>query len=105
MPGRAGGSGAVRPGAGQAGAERAFVDIEDLADGVTLFEVRAPRLAERHRAGFLAEGATDATIVERLTSTGQVVSPGNAAEFAASIEQQKKQVAEVAKVFGNKPIQ
>jgi len=28
-----------------------IVDLEDLAGGVTLFEVRAPRIAARHRAG------------------------------------------------------
>jgi len=49
--------------------------------------------------------AFDPVIVEKLSATGQVVSPGNAKEFAASIEQQRKQVAEVAKLFGNKPVQ
>jgi tripartite-type tricarboxylate transporter receptor subunit TctC len=49
--------------------------------------------------------ASDPEIVKRLTATGQIVSPGNAAEFAASIEQQRAQVAAVAKLFGNKPIQ
>ena len=34
--------------------EFTIVELEDLADGVTLFEVRAPRLAERHRAGQFA---------------------------------------------------
>jgi len=47
----------------------------------------------------------DPVIVEKLSATGQVVSPGNAKEFAASIEQQREQVAEVAKLFGNKPVQ
>ena len=49
--------------------------------------------------------AADPTLVQRLTATGQIVSPGNATEFAASIEQQKAQVAAAAKLFGNKPIQ
>lgn len=49
--------------------------------------------------------ASDPEIVKRMTATGQIVSPGNAAEFAASIEQQRAQVAAVAKLFGNKPIQ
>ncbi len=49
--------------------------------------------------------AGDPAIVEKLTATGQVVSPGNAKQFAISIEQQRKQVAEVAKLFGNKPVQ
>ncbi len=49
--------------------------------------------------------AGDKTIVQRMTATGQIVSPGNPAEFAASIEQQRAQVAAVAKLFGNKPVQ
>jgi tripartite-type tricarboxylate transporter receptor subunit TctC len=49
--------------------------------------------------------AADPTIVQRLSTTGQIVSPGNGAEFAASIAQQREQVAAVAKLFGNKPVQ
>ncbi|HEY6023684.1 MAG TPA: tripartite tricarboxylate transporter substrate binding protein [Pseudolabrys sp.] len=49
--------------------------------------------------------AADPEIIKRLTATGQIVSPGNSAEFAASIAQQREQVAAVAKLFGNKPIQ
>jgi tripartite-type tricarboxylate transporter receptor subunit TctC len=49
--------------------------------------------------------AADPEIVKRLTATGQIVSPGNAAEFAASIAQQREQAAAIAKLFGNKPVQ
>ena len=49
--------------------------------------------------------ASDPEIVKRMTATGQIVSPGHAAEFAASIAQQREQVAAVAKLFGNKPVQ
>jgi tripartite-type tricarboxylate transporter receptor subunit TctC len=49
--------------------------------------------------------ASDPGIVAKLTATGQIVSPGNAAEFTQSIAQQKAQVAAVAKLFGNKPVQ
>ena len=49
--------------------------------------------------------AADPEIIKRLTATGQIVSPGNAVEFAASIAQQREQVAAVAKLFGNKPVQ
>lgn len=48
--------------------------------------------------------AADPMIVQRLSVTGQIVSPGNGAEFAASIAQQREQVAAVAKLFGNKPV-
>ena len=49
--------------------------------------------------------ASDPELVKRLTATGQIVSPGNAAEFAASIAQQREQAAAIAKLFGNKPVQ
>jgi tripartite-type tricarboxylate transporter receptor subunit TctC len=49
--------------------------------------------------------AHDPAILERMTATGQIVSPGDGAEFETSIEQQKAQVAAVAKLFGNKPVQ
>lgn len=62
-------------------------------------DVRA-RIADDIRAV-----ASDPAIVQKLTATGQVVSPGNGAEFAASIAQQRAQVAAVAKLFGNKPVQ
>jgi tripartite-type tricarboxylate transporter receptor subunit TctC len=45
----------------------------------------------------------DPAIVSRLTATGQVVAPGSAAEFAASIDKQRATVAEIAKVLGIKP--
>jgi tripartite-type tricarboxylate transporter receptor subunit TctC len=49
--------------------------------------------------------AGDPEVVQKMTATGQIVSPGNAAEFAVSIAKQKAQVAAVAKLFGNKPVQ
>ncbi|MGH6682700.1 MAG: Bug family tripartite tricarboxylate transporter substrate binding protein [Pseudolabrys sp.] len=49
--------------------------------------------------------AADPAIVAKLTATGQIVSPGDSAEFAESIAQQRAQVAAVAKLFGNKPVQ
>ena len=52
-----------------------------------------------------ARSPSDPEIVKSSTATGQIVSPGNAAEFAASIAQQRAQVAAVAKLFGNKPMQ
>ena len=49
--------------------------------------------------------AGDPGILQKMTATGQVVAPGDPKEFAASIEQQRQQVAAVAKLFGNKPVQ
>jgi tripartite-type tricarboxylate transporter receptor subunit TctC len=44
----------------------------------------------------------DPTIHARLTATGQVVAPGSAAEFAASMDKQRAGLVEVAKVLGLK---
>ena len=49
--------------------------------------------------------ASNPDIVKKMTATAQIVSPGNAKEFAESIAAQKAQVAAVAKLFGNKPVQ
>lgn len=49
--------------------------------------------------------AADAVIVERLRATAQIVSPGSAAEFAASIDEQATHLAATAKVLGIKPKQ
>jgi tripartite-type tricarboxylate transporter receptor subunit TctC len=58
-------------------------------------------LALRERiAADVTAALADPTIVERLTATGQVVSPGSAAEFAASIEKQRAGIAGFAKVLG-----
>jgi tripartite-type tricarboxylate transporter receptor subunit TctC len=67
-----------------------------------------PGIADEVRnkiADDIRAAASDPELVNRLTATGQIVSPGNATEFAASIGQQREQVAAVAKLFGNKPVQ
>jgi tripartite-type tricarboxylate transporter receptor subunit TctC len=51
----------------------------------------------------VATVAKDPSILERMTATGQIVSPGDGAEFGQSIAEQKAQVAAVAKLFGGKP--
>jgi tripartite-type tricarboxylate transporter receptor subunit TctC len=58
-----------------------------------------------HIAQDVEAAVADPEIVQRLTATGQIVSPSNGAEFAASIEEQRAQVAAVAKLFGTKPAQ
>jgi tripartite-type tricarboxylate transporter receptor subunit TctC len=67
-----------------------------------------PGITDAVRAKIAADVRTvakDPAIVAKLTATAQIVSPGNAAEFETSIEQQKARVAAVAKLFGNKPVQ
>jgi hypothetical protein len=41
--------------------------------------------------------ASDSAITTRLIAAGQLVSPGGAAEFAASIEEQRARVAAIAR--------
>jgi len=45
------------------------------------------------------------TVSQRLTATGQIVSPGSPAEFAAAIEDQRKKLAVVAEKLGLKAAQ
>ena len=56
-------------------------------------------------AADVREVAKDPEIVQRMTQTAQIVSPGDGKEFTESIAQQRAQVAAVAKLFGNKPVQ
>jgi len=56
--------------------------------------------ARERIAADITEVLRDPVIVERLTATGQVVNPGNAAEFNAAIEAQKAQAAETGKLLG-----
>jgi tripartite-type tricarboxylate transporter receptor subunit TctC len=56
-------------------------------------------------AADIREVAGDPAIAARLLSTGQLVSPGRPAEFAASINEQRAVVAAIAKEMGIKPAQ
>ena len=53
-------------------------------------------------AADVKEALADPTVHSRLTATGQVVVPGTAAEFAASIDKQRVGLAEVTAVLGIK---
>lgn len=44
----------------------------------------------------------DPIVLDRLTATGQVVNPGDSAEFAAAIDEQRKVAAGAAKILGIK---
>ncbi|HZQ14508.1 MAG TPA: tripartite tricarboxylate transporter substrate binding protein [Pseudolabrys sp.] len=63
-----------------------------------------PQAVRDKIAADVSEAAKDPQIVQRMTATAQVVSPGDGKEFAESIAQQRAQVAAVAKLFGNKPV-
>ena len=49
--------------------------------------------------------AADPVIVERLTATVQIVSPGSAVEFGASIDEQTVHLAATARILSIKPKQ
>lgn len=48
---------------------------------------------------------SDPVVAERLTATGQIISPGTPAEFAAAINEQAANLAVAAKALGIKPKQ
>src|SRR5262249_26095900 len=86
-------------------AEAGFPELS--FDGLTgLFGPRDMPDALRTRiAADVRTVASDPEIASRLTATGQVVSPGTAAEFAASIEAQRAALAATAKELGIKQAQ
>jgi len=86
-------------------AEAGFPDI--TIDGlVGLFGPRELPDAVRDRiAADVRTVLDDPTITSRLTATGQVVNPGNAAEFTAAIDKQRAQAAEAGRILGIKPAQ
>jgi len=86
-------------------AEAGYPDL--TFDGlVGLFGPRdmAPALRE-HIAGDVRDVAADPDIVAKLGATGQVVKPGTADDFAASIERQRSAVARFAQALGIKAAQ
>lgn len=76
-------------------------------DGLTgLFGPRdMPDAARDKIASDIKAVAADPEIHDRLTATGQVVSPGNAEEFAAAIKVQQDKAAAVGKQLGIKMAQ
>ena len=61
----------------------------------------SPELRDRIAAD-VVEAASDPEVVKKLTPMGQVVRPGPAKEFAAEIDEQRKRIAEAAKLAGGK---
>jgi tripartite-type tricarboxylate transporter receptor subunit TctC len=62
--------------------------------------------AARERIGADVKSVSkDPLVAERLAATAQLNTPGDAAEFAASIDEQVKQLAASAKLLGMKPKQ
>jgi tripartite-type tricarboxylate transporter receptor subunit TctC len=73
---------------------------------VGIIAARSSGLSEGARERIAADVkkvSADPLVAERLAATAQLNIPGNAAEFAASIEEQTAQLAASAKVLGMKP--
>jgi len=83
-------------------AEAGFPDL--TIDGlVGLFGPRELPAATRERiAADVRTVLADPTVAARLASTGQVVNPGTPKEFEASMDVQRKQAAQAAKILGLK---
>jgi tripartite-type tricarboxylate transporter receptor subunit TctC len=86
-------------------AEAGFPELN--FDGLTgLFGPRdMPNEVRTRIAADIRAAMADPVIVSRLVATGQVVSPGGAAELAASIDEQRGSLIAIAKVLGIKPAQ
>ena len=71
---------------------------------IGLFGQRSMNAAARERiAADIRAVLAEPAIAQRLTSMGAMVSPGDAAEFAASLEAQRAMLAKMVKVLGIKP--
>jgi tripartite-type tricarboxylate transporter receptor subunit TctC len=86
-------------------AEAGFPDL--TFDGLTgLFGSKDMAAAVRDRiAADIKTALAEPAVAERFTATAQLVSPGTAADFAASIEQQRAKLAVIAQKLGLKPAQ
>jgi tripartite-type tricarboxylate transporter receptor subunit TctC len=73
---------------------------------VGLFGQQSMSIALRERiAADVKDTAKDPIITDRLTLTGQMLNVGGAAEFTASIDEQRRTVAAAAKDLGISPLQ
>jgi tripartite-type tricarboxylate transporter receptor subunit TctC len=73
---------------------------------IGLFGPRDMAADVRNRiAGDLRAVLGEPAVAERLTATGQLVSPGTSAEFAASMEEQRTKLAAIARELGLKSAQ
>jgi tripartite-type tricarboxylate transporter receptor subunit TctC len=79
------------------------LNFEGLVGIIAARSSNLPEAAKERIAADIKAVSQDPLIAERLASTAQLNVPGNAAEFAASIEEQTKQLNDSAKLLGMKP--
>src|SRR5437764_5286928 len=79
------------------------LNFEGLVGIIAARSSNFPEAAKERVAADIKTVSQDSLVAERLASTAQLNVPGNAAEFAASIEEQTKQLNDSAKLLGMKP--
>src|SRR5437762_3830735 len=79
------------------------LNFEGLVGIIAARSSNLPEAAKTRIAADIKTVSQEPLVAERLASTAQLNVPGNAAEFAASIEEQTKQLNDSAKLLGLKP--
>ncbi|MFL6564244.1 MAG: Bug family tripartite tricarboxylate transporter substrate binding protein [Burkholderiales bacterium] len=81
------------------------LNFEGLVGIIAARSSNLPNAARERIGADIKAVSKDPLVAERLAATAQLNTPGDAAEFAASIDEQVKQLAESAKLLGMKPKQ
>ena len=81
------------------------LNFEGLVGIIAARSSNLPNAARDRIGADIKAVSKDPLVAERLAATAQLNTPGDAAEFAASIDEQVKQLAESAKLLGLKPKQ
>jgi len=79
------------------------LNFEGLVGLIAARSSNLPNAARERIAADVKTVSKDPLIADRLASTAQLNVPGDSAEFAASIDEQVKQLADSAKLLGLKP--
>jgi len=79
------------------------LDFEGLVGIVAARSSNLPAAARERIGADIKTVSKEPQVAERLAATAQLNTPGDAAEFAQSIEEQTKQLNESAKLLGLKP--
>jgi tripartite-type tricarboxylate transporter receptor subunit TctC len=79
------------------------LNFEGLVGIIAARSSNLPNAARERIGADIKAVSKDPLVAERLAATAQLNTPGDAAEFAASIDEQVKQLAESAKLLGVKP--
>ena len=81
------------------------LNFEGLVGIIAARSSNLPKAASDRIGADIKTVSKDPQVAERLASTAQLNTPGDAAEFAESIDEQVKQLADAAKFLGLKPKQ